>query len=157
MLSGMSKYETESPPERGVFANRTLNLRAVQAIGYDMDYTLIHYRAEEWERAAFEHARAVLARRGWPVDPLVLLHCGDAWGACVSGRAPPRCRADRSSCDSPSIPHVEATHEADDSRIAHARWQARAGESEELPVKAGHCSSACSSDAREAPGRLYAR
>lgn len=67
----MSKHPTETPPERGVFANRTLNLRAVQAIGYDMDYTLIHYRSEEWERAAFEHARAVLARRGWPVDPLL--------------------------------------------------------------------------------------
>ena len=41
MLWRMSKYVTEPPPERGVFANRTLNLRAVQAIGYDMDYPLI--------------------------------------------------------------------------------------------------------------------
>ncbi|WP_442978427.1 5'-nucleotidase domain-containing protein, partial [Salinibacter sp.] len=28
---------------RGLFCNRTLNLRGIQAIGYDMDYTLIHY------------------------------------------------------------------------------------------------------------------
>src|SRR5690606_28552637 len=39
--------------ERGMFANRTLNLRSVAAIGYDMDYTLIHYRTEEWEGVAF--------------------------------------------------------------------------------------------------------
>ncbi len=55
---------------RGVFANRTLNLRSVQAIGYDMDYTLIHYRVEEWERAAFDHARRWLTEAGWPVEDL---------------------------------------------------------------------------------------
>ena len=59
------------PHARHVFCNRTLNLRGVRAIGYDMDYTLIHYFVDEWERAAFEHARAVLADRGWPVDDLV--------------------------------------------------------------------------------------
>ena len=59
-----------APPERGVFANRTLNLRAVQAVGYDMDYTLIHYRIEEWERDAFEYARSILGRWGFPVDDL---------------------------------------------------------------------------------------
>ena len=58
------------PPERGLFCNRTLNLRGVRAIGYDMDYTLIHYRVDEWERAAFEHARANLHDGGWPVDDL---------------------------------------------------------------------------------------
>ncbi len=58
------------PPERGLFCNRTLNLRSVRAIGYDMDYTLIHYHVDEWERAAFEHARAHLLTEGWPVDDL---------------------------------------------------------------------------------------
>ncbi|GGC57620.1 HAD-IG family 5'-nucleotidase [Hoyosella rhizosphaerae] len=58
-------------PERRVYANRTLNLRTVEAIGYDMDYTLLHYRTEEWEGAAFEHARRVLAERGYPVHDLV--------------------------------------------------------------------------------------
>lgn len=60
----------EAPPERRVFANRTLNLRAVRAIGYDMDYTLVHYRVDEWERAAFHYARAILAERGLPIDSL---------------------------------------------------------------------------------------
>ena len=58
------------PPERGVFANRTLNMRTVEAVGYDMDYTLIHYEVDEWEAAAFAAARDVLAKRGWPVADL---------------------------------------------------------------------------------------
>jgi HAD superfamily 5'-nucleotidase-like hydrolase len=35
-----------------------------------MDYTLIHYRVDEWERRAFEHTRARLGDAGWPVDGL---------------------------------------------------------------------------------------
>lgn len=58
-------------PERGVFANRTLNMRSVDVVGYDMDYTLIHYEVDEWEAAAFDVASEVLADRGWPVGPLV--------------------------------------------------------------------------------------
>jgi len=60
----------EISPERRIFANRTLNLRPIRAIGYDMDYTLIHYRVEEWERVAYEQARRMLKDRGWPVDGL---------------------------------------------------------------------------------------
>jgi HAD superfamily 5'-nucleotidase-like hydrolase len=58
------------PPERRVWCNRTLNLRGIRAIGYDMDYTLVHYRTREWERAAFERALGPLERRGWPVKDL---------------------------------------------------------------------------------------
>jgi len=58
---------TTVSPERGIFANRTLNLRGVPVVGYDMDYTLIHYREAEWEGAVFEHARDVLAAKGLPV------------------------------------------------------------------------------------------
>ena len=56
--------------ERSVWCNRTLNLRAIRAVGYDMDYTLVHYRTAEWERAAFERALGPLERRGWPVQGL---------------------------------------------------------------------------------------
>jgi 5'-nucleotidase len=55
---------------RGIFANRTLNLRSIRAIGYDMDYTLVHYHVEPWERRAYEHTRRRLRARGWPVDEL---------------------------------------------------------------------------------------
>jgi 5'-nucleotidase len=61
---------TVIPPERRVWCNRTLNLRAIRAVGFDMDYTLVHYRAEVWERAAFERALVPLERRGWPVGGL---------------------------------------------------------------------------------------
>ena len=59
------------PPARRVFCNRTLNLWGIRAIGYDMDYTLIHYRVPEWEGRAFAHAVAELAEQGWPVRELV--------------------------------------------------------------------------------------
>ncbi len=58
------------PLVRRIFCNRTLNLRSIRAIGYDMDYTLIHYRIEEWERLAYEHVRQRLLSKGWPVEDL---------------------------------------------------------------------------------------
>jgi 5'-nucleotidase len=57
-------------PERGIYCNRTINLRSIQAIGFDMDYTLIHYRPEEWERRAYEYLQQRLLDRGWPVGAL---------------------------------------------------------------------------------------
>lgn len=56
------------PVWRQVFCNRTLNLRSVKAIGYDMDYTLIHYHVEQWERRVFAHVRERLLSMGWPVE-----------------------------------------------------------------------------------------
>lgn len=58
------------PRERGIFCNRTLNLRSIRAIGYDMDYTLVHYQEDEWELRAYEHTRRNLAERGFPVEDL---------------------------------------------------------------------------------------
>ncbi len=58
------------PPTRRIFCNRTLNLRSIKAVGFDMDYTLIHYDSEQWERRAYEHVRERLAARGWPVGEL---------------------------------------------------------------------------------------
>src|SRR5919198_3169715 len=55
---------------RGIFCNRTLNMRSIRAVGYDMDYTLVHYHVEAWERRAFEHIRERLAAQGWPVVKL---------------------------------------------------------------------------------------
>jgi 5'-nucleotidase len=57
-------------PHRRVFCNRTLKLSTVRAIGYDLDYTLVHYNVRAWEGRAYEHARAVLVERGWPVGDL---------------------------------------------------------------------------------------
>lgn len=57
-------------PGRGLYSNRTLNLRAIRAIGYDMDYTLVHYHVEAWERRAYEYLQAKLLEQGWPVADL---------------------------------------------------------------------------------------
>jgi len=57
-------------PDREIYCNRTLNLRSIHAIGYDMDYTLIHYREEEWELRAYEHLKQSFLARGWPVEEL---------------------------------------------------------------------------------------
>lgn len=67
---GTSSMTDPPSPELGVFANRTLNMRSVPAVGYDMDYTLIHYRVDEWEGAAFRTARDILGTKGWPVNDL---------------------------------------------------------------------------------------
>lgn len=58
------------PATRGVFCNRTLNFRALRAIGYDMDYTLVDYRVETFERMVYAQAQARLAAEGWPVQDL---------------------------------------------------------------------------------------
>jgi len=64
----------QSPPEtlfaRQIFANRTLNLRSIGAIGYDMDYTLVHYRVRMWEERAYERLRELLTSDGWPLEDL---------------------------------------------------------------------------------------
>ncbi|MFZ9888427.1 MAG: 5'-nucleotidase domain-containing protein, partial [Myxococcota bacterium] len=60
----------EQPRTRTLACNRTLNMRAIKAVGYDMDYTLIHYHVEEWERRAYKHIQRRLLECGWPVGHL---------------------------------------------------------------------------------------
>ncbi len=68
-MSAASDPALELPPvPRRVYVNRTLNLRAIRAVGFDMDYTLVHYKVTEWERRAYEHARKHLLERGWPLE-----------------------------------------------------------------------------------------
>ena len=55
---------------RGIFCNRTLNMRSIKAVGYDMDYTLIHYIVEEWEKRAYEHIKQRLIAERWPIQHL---------------------------------------------------------------------------------------
>lgn len=61
---------TRPPTARGVFTNRTLNLRPIKAIGYDLDYTLVHYHVLAWERRAYEHLQQGLVELGWPAGDL---------------------------------------------------------------------------------------
>ncbi|XP_042439485.1 cytosolic purine 5'-nucleotidase-like [Zingiber officinale] len=55
---------------RGIFCTRTLNLRSIGVIGYDMDYTLIHYNVMAWEGRAYDYGMANLESMGFPVDGL---------------------------------------------------------------------------------------
>lgn len=57
-------------PQRAVFCSRTLNLRSIQAIGYDMDYTLVHYDVNAWEGRAYDFAMRSLASVGCPTEGL---------------------------------------------------------------------------------------
>jgi len=53
-----------------MFCNRTLNMRSVRAIGYDMDYTLVDYRVDAFERMVYAQAQERLASEGWPMGDL---------------------------------------------------------------------------------------
>ena len=58
------------PRGRDVYCNRTLNLRGIKAIGYDMDYTLVHYKVDAWERRAYAYLKQKLEDARWPVADL---------------------------------------------------------------------------------------
>ena len=58
------------PHANAVFCNRTLNMRAIQAVGFDMDYTLVHYDEPVWEERAYAHVLRRLQARGLPVAGL---------------------------------------------------------------------------------------
>lgn len=66
----IDKKIVEAATGRVIACNRTLNMRSIKAIGYDMDYTLVHYRVEEWERRSYEHIQRKLADEGWPIAHL---------------------------------------------------------------------------------------
>ncbi|XP_024371454.1 uncharacterized protein [Physcomitrium patens] len=55
---------------RGIFCSRTLSLRSITTIGYDMDYTLIHYNVNAWEGRAYEYGMSNLRSMDYPVDGL---------------------------------------------------------------------------------------
>jgi len=66
----MDARDLEIPPGRRLFCNRTLNMRSIRAVGFDMDYTLVHYHTREWEEQAYEDTRGRLAQSGLAVQGL---------------------------------------------------------------------------------------
>lgn len=69
-MSSPNTPPSAAPLGRRIFANRTLNLRSIQAVGYDMDYTLVHYRVRTWEEQAYDRLKGLLVADGWPVADL---------------------------------------------------------------------------------------
>ncbi len=50
-----------------VFVNRSLNLKQIQLIGFDMDYTLVRYDAQAFESLAYAYAAKYLSEhKGYP-------------------------------------------------------------------------------------------
>ena len=50
-----------------VFVTRTLNMRKIKYIGFDMDHTLVRYHTQEFEKLAHEiMKKALVEKRGYP-------------------------------------------------------------------------------------------
>ena len=59
--------ELKLPHARKVFPLRNLHFKDLKAVGFDMDYTLSHYRSPEIEALAYRYAiRLLVAQRGYP-------------------------------------------------------------------------------------------
>ena len=66
----ISPYPEPGSDNRSIFCSRTLNLRSIRAIGYDMDYTLINYDVNAWEGRAYAYGLESLREQGLPVEGL---------------------------------------------------------------------------------------
>ncbi|HEY6106181.1 MAG TPA: 5'-nucleotidase domain-containing protein, partial [Anaeromyxobacteraceae bacterium] len=63
----------EVPRTRQVFVNRSLRMDKVEAVGFDMDYTLAIYQLTRMEKLAFELTAARMVERlGYPESILGL-------------------------------------------------------------------------------------
>ena len=51
-----------------IFVNRSLRLDKIKFYGFDMDYTLAEYKAEEYENLGFEMTKARLIDLGYPEE-----------------------------------------------------------------------------------------
>jgi HAD superfamily 5'-nucleotidase-like hydrolase len=61
------------PREHRIFVNRNLRLRSIGAVGFDLDYTLAHYRTWEIDDLAFRLTKQKLVeRRGHDADILAI-------------------------------------------------------------------------------------
>jgi HAD superfamily 5'-nucleotidase-like hydrolase len=56
-----------------VFVNRTLNMRKIKYIGFDMDHTLVRYHTQEFEQLAHEiMKKSLVEKKGYPSSVLNL-------------------------------------------------------------------------------------
>ena len=58
--------DAQPPKARRIYCNRDLRLDQIQAIGFDMDYTLAIYKQDEIDRLSIEATAAKLIERGYP-------------------------------------------------------------------------------------------
>lgn len=58
----------DKPPEHRIFVSRTLRLDKIKFYGFDMDYTLAEYKAEEYETLGFDLIKERLCEIGYPPE-----------------------------------------------------------------------------------------
>jgi len=64
---GRIHHESRLAPEHRIYVNRNLRLGSIQAIGFDLDHTLAHYRGPAVEELAYRLARQYLVEQfGYP-------------------------------------------------------------------------------------------
>lgn len=57
----------------GIYINRTLNMKKIKAIGFDMDYTIVRYNSEAFEKYTHQETLKKLVNdKGYPSDILKL-------------------------------------------------------------------------------------
>jgi HAD superfamily 5'-nucleotidase-like hydrolase len=61
---------SEIEPIKRIYCNRSLNLRNIKAVGFDMDYTLALYKPEQFEVLAYNETLKKLVNMGYPDDIL---------------------------------------------------------------------------------------
>lgn len=66
----MARPESSIPLPRQIFCNRSLNMRDIRAVGFDMDYTMALYRPETFEQLAYKETLAKLVLSGYPEEIL---------------------------------------------------------------------------------------
>ena len=71
---GLRAERPTSLPQRGVFCTRTLDMRGIKGIGYDMDYTLIDYKMILLEERVYHYSKEFLRSKGFPVSGLTFDH-----------------------------------------------------------------------------------
>ena len=65
------KEDLPLPHARKLFALRNIHFKSVLAVGFDMDYTLSHYRSPEIEELAYKYSmRLLVAEKGYPAQLL---------------------------------------------------------------------------------------
>ena len=56
-----------------IFINRTLNMKKIKAIGFDMDYTIVRYNTEAFERFTHQATlKKLVTEKNYPEEILAL-------------------------------------------------------------------------------------
>lgn len=86
---GVPPAYPDNDPARGIFCNRTMNMRAIRAVGFDMDYTLIEYDVSAWEGKAYAYG-ALRHPQSWAC---LCSHSSFLRSSAIHKRAVGACRA----------------------------------------------------------------